>query len=190
MIINFFQNEIEKKNSSQKMKFLYTLVLVSISLALTNAACTDLVSFSHPNIIGYSGTIRVHTNFRSYMNSLATLAVNCGAKVYVTSSFRAAGTSVTNTVVPPASYSNHNAGYAIDFNLGPASGTSITCNSSCLGGATSAMPTYAQCFTGGITGLGLRWGQNFSVKDPVHIDFPVNNNLTIFNNIVQGLFGC
>ena len=173
------------------MKLLYTLALISVYLALANAACSDLVEFTHPNFVGYYGPIRVHTNFRSYMNSLATLAVNCGAKIYVTSSFRSAGASVTNTVVPPATYSNHNAGYAIDFNVGDASGSTITCISTCLGGPTASMPKYAQCFTAGITGIsGLRWGNNFTTKDPVHIDFPLNNNLTIFNNIVQGLFGC
>jgi hypothetical protein len=111
-------------------KVLLVLNLISFYCVLTNAACTDLVNFSHPN---FSGSARVHKNFKPYMDLLANLAVRCSAKVYVTSSFRSAGTSLTNTVVPPASYSNHNAGYAIDFNLGSSVTSTIGCNSGCLG---------------------------------------------------------
>ena len=58
------------------------------------------------------------------------------------------------------------------------------------GGASTSLPTYASCFTSKITSLGLRWGKTFSTPDPVHIDFPINSNLQIFQVVVQGLLGC
>jgi hypothetical protein len=112
-------------------KIVLVLNLISIYCVLTNATCNDLFYVSHSNLVG---TTRVHKNFIPYMRSLiADLAVRCNAKVYVTSSFRSAGSSLANTVVPPASYSNHHAGYAIDFNLGSSRANSIGCNSRCLG---------------------------------------------------------
>ena len=115
------------------VKSIFLLNLIALYCALTNAACSDLVTFTHPSVSAVSGTIRVHTNFKNYMTQLGNLAAGCSAKIYVTSSYRSAGTSVTNTVVPPASYSNHNAGYAVDLNLGPSTSSSIGCNSACLG---------------------------------------------------------
>ena len=89
--------------------------MILLNRALTNAACSDLVSYTRANVVG---TARVHTNFKSFMTSFGNLAASCSAKIYITSSFRSAGSSVTNTVVPPASYSNHSAGYAIELTWG------------------------------------------------------------------------
>lgn len=133
----------------------------------------------------------MHVNFQPYLQRVSQLATNCNAKVYVTSSFRRPGAPISGAVVPPASSSNHFVGYAIDFNLTPSSSNAIGCNSACLGGAVSAMPAYAQCFTQGISGLGLRWGKSFNPTDPVHIDYPLNlNNPSQYISITNSVVNC
>ena len=94
---------------------------------------------------------------------------------------------VNGAVVDPADKSNHHAGYAIDYNLGPSNRSVIECRSDCL--ASRNPPSYAKCFTSGLAGLGLRDGKSFS--DPVHFDYPINvNDPKLYESIRNSIRDC
>ena len=104
------------------------------------------------------------------MDLIYTAASACSLHLYIVQSFRRSNAALTNTVYPPATYSNHLVGYAIDMNTVSASGR--ICNSGCLNQTTN-LPSDVSCFLGKIrTSPELRYGGDFSVndKDWVHID--------------------
>jgi hypothetical protein len=68
--------------------------------------------------------------------------------------------------------SNHLAGHAIDMNVKYGEAKDKWCNSTCLGGV---LPDGVSGFIKAIQDdAGLRWGGDFSDKDPVHIDDNLN----------------
>jgi hypothetical protein len=95
-------------------------------------------------------------------------------KIYVTSSAREPGRTVTGSIVPPASRSNHLVGHAIDMNLQSASGFF---NSSKLKKSQFAsLPDEIKQLIGLVRDDEvLRWGGDFSQEDPVHIDDSLNH---------------
>lgn len=130
--------------------------------------CT-LVSYSASQIKGYQGlNVRVHQDFKKYMDMMNRYAKECKVTVWVTNAFRKTAQSLHGTVVPPAQKSNHLVGHAIDFNLDT---PKRWCNSRCLQAGSNS---YAQCFIKKVTASGLRWGGNFRRVDPVHIDDGLN----------------
>ncbi|CAF3982053.1 unnamed protein product [Rotaria sp. Silwood1] len=106
------------------------------------------------------------------MDIICATAASCNVKLYITSSYRRPGSIVLGAIVPPADMSNHKIGHAIDMNV--VYGESDTlCNGKCLGGK---QPTDVKCFIDKIKSEELRWGGDFSTKDPVHIDDGYNRN--------------
>lgn len=165
---------------------LYCFTFISILVISINALC-ELKKFVHKNFVGDA---YVHNDFVNYLNQLGDLASGCGAKVYVTDTYnepmlrpKRDNTSLT----PVSDISNHHIGHAIDFNLGPANSNKIECKKECL--SSSLLPKYAECFTQGISKIGLRWGKfdNPSVAD--HIDLEIEN-FEKFRNIYNSLKMC
>ncbi|SMO76619.1 D-alanyl-D-alanine carboxypeptidase [Geodermatophilus aquaeductus] len=113
-----------------------------------------------------------------FADSLAAINTHAAANdvdvyVYVTSSFRTS-TVVPGAVVTPATMSNHLAGHAIDMNVKYGAGKTSWCNSTCLGGSP---PAGVKEFIAAVRGdAGLRWGGDFTIKDPVHVDDGLNVN--------------
>eukprot|EP00163_Fabomonas_tropica_P029423 TRINITY_DN6287_c0_g1_i3.p1 TRINITY_DN6287_c0_g1~~TRINITY_DN6287_c0_g1_i3.p1 ORF type:complete len:235 (-),score=48.61 TRINITY_DN6287_c0_g1_i3:855-1559(-) len=111
---------------------------------------------------------RIDRAFQPAMDIIHDAAVANGLKVYVTSHYRAPGQQVRGAIVPPASRSNHKVGHAIDFNL---QGSFGFCNGACIQRLShSAVRNFiAQCKS-----AGLRWGGDWSRRDPVHLDDGLN----------------
>ena len=86
---------------------------------------------------------------------------------------RRQGVAVGNSIVPPASRSNHLIGHAIDMNL-KLDGKFF--NSSALRKSSlRQQPKAIQNFIKAIRGDSiLRWGGDFTAQDPVHIDDGLN----------------
>jgi len=135
----------------------------------TKAAC-PLKDFSGSNFTG--DTARIDSDFEASMDSINAAAVKNDVLVHVTSSFRTS-TVVPGAVVTPAAKSNHMVGHAIDMNVEYGKKHASYCNSTCLGGT---LPAAVKGFIDDVKGAGLRWGQDFSEKDPVHIDDGLNVN--------------
>jgi hypothetical protein len=117
---------------------------------------------------------RVDTDFMPHLDRLNQYALDCGVKIYVTSSAREPGRSVTGAIVRPASRSNHLVGHAIDMNLQSASGFF---NSSKLKKSRFAsLPDEIRQLIGLVRDDEvLRWGGDFKPEDPVHIDDTLNH---------------
>ena len=161
------------KTCAEQKTLIYSLPnpfpISSFSCITPTNQCSKLVPFTGSNIIG---TARVFITFLPYLSGISALAQQCNAKVYITSSFRCMTCPVSGAVVDPSDKSNHHAGYAIDYNLGPSNKSVIECRSDCL--ASKNPPSYAKCFTSGLAGLGLRDGRQIQPSDPVHFDYPIN----------------
>ena len=82
-------------------------------------------------------------------------------------------TNVQGAIVKPATRSNHLVGHAIDMNVqfGP---NRTFANSSVLRQFPNVPPPVAAFLQAVIDDPDLRWGGQFSTKDPVHIDDGLN----------------
>lgn len=150
-----------------KSRLLFVLVLLVFGVTLITGQC-DLYTYKGSN---FMNSARVHSGFAENIKKINDFAAECGVQVYVTSSFRKSGQAIKNAIVQPATRSNHLVGHAIDMNLVEGS---LWCNSKCL--------QNWQCNQGGVrcfiqkirATTSLRWGGDFSEKDPVHIDDGLN----------------
>lgn len=134
------------------------------------AGCA-LTTFTGSSFTGK--TVMADVEFVDSLGAINAHAVANDVDVYVTSSFRTT-TVVPGAIVKPAKMSNHLAGHAIDMNVKYGKNKVKWCNSKCL---KSALPKGVSGF---ITAIrkdpGLRWGGDFSKKDPVHIDDHLNED--------------
>jgi hypothetical protein len=124
------------------------------------------------NFIGE--TLQADRRFFPKLDAIDDCAAEYGVKVYITDSYRPVG-RIVNGIVKQANCSNHAAGHAIDMNVQYKlrDGTRKICNSDCLGnprGRPQAVSDFLQC----VKNAGLRWGGDFSPKDPVHFDDNLN----------------
>lgn len=135
----------------------------------TKAPC-PLTTFTGSNFTGDEA--RVDSDFVASLNSVNSAAVDNDVMVHVTSSFRTS-TAVPGAIVTPAQMSNHMVGHAIDMNVEYGDKHAQYCNSTCLAGT---LPKAVQGFIDAVKKAGLRWGGDFSDRDPVHIDDGLNLN--------------
>ena len=119
--------------------------------------------------------LRADRDFFPCLDRLNRFASDCGVEIYVTSSTREPGRSVSGAIVTPASRSNHLVGHAIDMNLKSQSGFF---NSKKLKRKNLRnLPTEIRGFIGLVReDPELRWGGDFSREDPVHIDDALNRS--------------
>ena len=117
--------------------------------------------------------IRADRDFFPCLDRLNTFAGDCDVEIFVTSSTREPGRSVSGAIVTPASRSNHLIGHAIDMNLKSRSGFF---NSKVLKRVNlSNLPTEIRDFIDMVRkDPQLRWGGDFRKEDPVHIDDEFN----------------
>ena len=119
--------------------------------------------------------LRADRDFFPCLDRLNEFASDCGVEIYVTSSTREPGRSVSGAIVPPASRSNHLVGHAIDMNLRSQSGFF---NSAKLKRKNLRnLPAEIRDFIALVReDPELRWGGDFSREDPVHIDDALNRS--------------
>ena len=143
-------------------------------LALEDAEHNECVikTYSNSHFIGKE--LRADVDFIPHLDRLNQYAMDCDVKIYVTSSAREPGRTVSGAIVPPASRSNHMVGHAIDMNLQSSSGFF---NSEKLKKSNFAnLPAEVQNLLNLIRNDEiLRWGGDFSKEDPVHIDDNLNH---------------
>jgi len=143
-------------------------------LALADEERDECVIKTYTNTQFIGKEARVDADFMPHLDRLNQYALDCGVKIYVTSSAREPGRTVSGAIVPPASRSNHLVGHAIDMNLQSASGFF---NSSKLKKSRFAgLPDEIKRLIGLIReDEVLRWGGDFNPEDPVHIDDSLNH---------------
>jgi len=137
-----------------------------------------LLSYKSINIIGYENKpVIIDSEFLPSMYRIDFYAKRNGLIVYVTSSFRTPDQILTGTIVPPSKKSNHLAGHAIDMNVFY---NGILYDSNALKKSNiNKIPFNVRNFINDIReDKTLRWGGDFKVEDPVHIDDDLNKDPT------------
>ena len=133
---------------------------------------TELVSFHGSQFVGKM--VLADVEFIPMLEKLNEFANEGGILVHVTSSARQHGITLGNTIVPPASRSNHLVGHGIDMNL--RKGQKFFNSSALSKKSLNKQPKAVKNFIQAIRDDGaLRWGGDFTREDPVHIDDNLNN---------------
>ncbi|TQV89327.1 SH3 domain-containing protein [Aliikangiella coralliicola] len=131
----------------------------------------DIQRYQNTRFIGK--TLYADTDFWPCLDRLNQYATACEVSIYVTSSAREPGKTVSGNIVKPASRSNHLIGHAIDMNLQSASGFF---NSRKLKKSQfNRLPKEIKQFINLVRDdQEMRWGGDFRNEDPVHIDDSFN----------------
>lgn len=122
-----------------------------------------LKKIDHPSV-GADDMV-VHREYVAGLTSINTAADGAGIIFQVNQTFREAGKPVSGAVVKPASKSQHLIGNAVDFNIDD-SGDVIL--SSEMKWSDLSQP--AKDFITAVKAAGLRWGGDFTDRDPIHFD--------------------
>lgn len=132
---------------------------------------TELKVFAGSQFVGKPALVDLE--FIPFLQQVNGFAAEQGLQVHVTSSARQHGVAVGNTIVPPATRSNHLVGHAIDMNL-ILDGELF--NSRALRKSNlQRLPSPVRNFIAALReARHLRWGGDFSQQDPVHIDDELN----------------
>ena len=132
---------------------------------------TELKVFAGSQFVGKPALADVE--FIPFLQQVNAFAAEQGLQVHVTSSARQHGVAVGNTIVPPATRSNHLVGHAIDMNLihDGELFNSVALRKSNLQRLPSAVRKFIEAVR---DEKHLRWGGDFSQQDPVHIDDELN----------------
>ncbi len=113
------------------------------------------------------------------LDKINAYAEKADVYIHVTSSFRTSS-NVGGAIVKPATRSNHMAGHAIDMNV-------VYDNRRRFANAAelARFPKVAEPVKKFIQLIkddrGLRWGGDFSAKDPVHIDDNLNGDMAVWD---------
>lgn len=134
----------------------------------------SLTEFKGESIKGYRGRqILIHEDFEPLLRRIDKYATDRNVELIVNQSYRPGVNLVGRTVVKPARYSNHLAGFAIDFNIKYA-GEKYFSNE-LKKSKLKELPFSIQGFINDVRmDKDLRWGGDFRKEDPIHIDCPIN----------------
>lgn len=165
-----------------------------VAAGLTHSPPVTASRFSAAvKIIEYSGSavfrgepLRIDEEFLTDLEAIEREAGQRAISIWVTSSLREPNKPVANAVVTPARFSNHHVGHAIDVNLilkGNFYRSTDLAN-------PAKLPAAIQEFFNALRGAHkLRWGNDFSSPDPVHIDNGLNVDAeTIFRQKLERLW--
>ncbi|MEH2297677.1 MAG: peptidoglycan-binding protein [Nostoc sp.] len=132
---------------------------------------TRLEAFKSPRFIGKP--ILADVEFFDSLEKIDQFAADAGIKIYVTSSTRIQGGSVSGAIVHPASRSNHLVGHGIDMNiiLGQELFNSEALDNNNLNNLPKVIHNFIKSIRQDPI---LRWGGDFNFEDPVHIDDGLN----------------
>ena len=107
----------------------------------------------------------MHQNFAASVATLNTEAARASVHLRVNQSFRVQGVAPSGAVVPPATNSQHLIGHALDLNI--VDGNTVNTAAMFAAGTQSKG---ARDFIDAVKKRGIRWGGDFSPKDPPHFD--------------------
>lgn len=133
---------------------------------------SPLVLFEGSQFLGKP--CRADRQFVPMLEKINAYAEEANVEIYVTSSFRTT-TNVKGAIVKPATHSNHLAGHGIDMNI--KYGNNKLANSKMLFKYPNVPAPVKQFLQAIIDDPELRWGGEFSSKDPVHIDDGLNQDM-------------
>lgn len=129
--------------------------------------------------------IIAHRAFFPHLDRANAYAEKHDLWMSINSSFRAEGANISGAIVRQAKTSNHEAGFAIDFNFWTTSSPSSSVISKRLKKAESTWPPSIRNYVKDIRGdERLRWGGDFN--DPVHIDIRVNKTMDVYDPLYYG----
>jgi hypothetical protein len=133
-----------------------------------------LIEYNGDNIKGLRGSqILIHKEFKKYIEQIDRYAIDNNVELIINQCYRSDKQMLSRKVVEPGKQSNHISGFAIDFNI-KSNGIkyfAIDLKKSNL----RKLPANVQDFINDIRkNKDLRWGGDFSIEDPVHIDYPLN----------------
>ena len=157
--------------------FQLTSPLVAMRLAsLSNVELSDTFTvLAYPSAA--SGEMLVHKDFVAQVGVINGAAKDAKVTVKVNQSFRVQGLPVSGAVVPPATTSQHLIGHAMDVNI--VDGATVNTSAMALAGRQTQA---AKDFIAAVKALGLRWGGDFSDRDPPHFDDFVDPNSDDYKN--------
>lgn len=112
-----------------------------------------------------AGEVLVHQDFVASLRVMNTKATDAKVTLRINQAFRVQGVAVNGAVVPPASSSQHLIGNAVDLNI--VDGSTVNTSAMFLAGTQTQA---AKDFVKAVKDVGLRWGGDFSPKDPPHFD--------------------
>ncbi len=118
--------------------------------------------------------VLANEEFFEALDALNAIAERHTVLINVTSSFREPGARLDDAVADPAAMSNHLVGHAIDMNLQSRSGAFSSREL-----RRDNLPLLPPEICGVITDIRsnphLRWGGDFELEDPVHVDDGLNH---------------
>jgi hypothetical protein len=130
--------------------------------------------YESDHIRGYRGRqILVHQDFLGLVRRLDDYARMSGVKLLVVHSFRRPAAVLKDAKVQPGQRSNHLAGHALDINI--RHGWKLFMFEDLDKDALPGLPPEVQAFVQRIRDDSLmRWGGDFEMEDPVHLDDGIN----------------
>jgi hypothetical protein len=161
-----------------KRKSFVVAALLAMLVGSVNVYAQQLTSVKFDR---FDKAVRVDSSFAYFISYMNTLAEQNDLYIIVQGEgFRRADTPVQNAIVPPSTASNHLVGHAIDINIRY---NGRLYNSTDLGQFNN-LPQAIKNFINGCKSNGMRWGGDFSTKDPVHFDDGLNlENKSLYDKL-------
>lgn len=128
---------------------------------------------------------RADVEFLPSLEKINSFAEQADVYIHVTSSFRTSS-NVGGAIVKPATRSNHMAGHAIDMNV-IYENKKKAANSVELGKFPAVAEPVRRFIKSVIDDPVLRWGGQFSERDPVHIDDGLNGDMARWDKRYQAM---
>lgn len=159
-------------NHTDDNEVISTATIDILSLADNEQDQCDIKTYTNSQYVGKE--LRVDIDFIPHLDRLNQYALDCAVDIYITSSTREPGRTVSGNIVPPATRSNHLVGHAIDMNLRSNNGfyNSIKLKKSNFSNLPQDIKKLINLIREDSI---LRWGGDFSKEDPVHIDDNLNH---------------
>lgn len=143
--------------------------LTSPLVALSVAGLSNVELSSTFKVLDYPSPraheVLVHQDFAPRIEALNGAAKAAGVTLRLNQTFRVQGLPVSGAVVPPASSSQHLIGNAVDLNI--VDGDIVNTSAMFIAGTQTQR---AKDFVKAAKALGLRWGDDFTPRDPPHFD--------------------
>lgn len=133
--------------------------------------------YKSDTVRGYRGRqILVHRDFLGVVRRLDAYARMSGVKLLVVHSYRRPAAVLKDAKVQPGQRSNHLAGHALDINI--RRGLKLFMFDDLNRASFPGLPEEVQAFIQRVRDDSLmRWGGDFEMEDPIHIDDGINIRL-------------
>lgn len=142
------------------------LVRVPMSRFAHIARSETFTTLPYPDAKG--DEVLVNAGFAVGLDSLDRAAAGAGVRLHLNQTYRRQDVPPTGAVVPPATRSQHLIGQAVDLNV--IDGATVVTSAMFLRNTATQS---ALAVVRAARNAGLRWGGDFTQKDPVHFDLRI-----------------